>query len=798
MPAFERSAQGMRAGTRFDQLEVPFDLSLNFICVLISEGFPVKQVFRLSLTVAALILVCGVSAFAQDPTVTQLTQSDKDTFATDISGDGRYVVLESTGDIGSKISSLNSDNVDGNREIFIFDVQQGFCFQITHTRSALRNPGGSSTDRANILVEISNNKPVISHDGRWLAFGSNADNPKNFDGNAHPELSSDANSEIFLYQIPTTPQNLTTGTFRRITDTPASRPPQGGTSTTSPIFADDNRNPALNDNGTLVAFVSTRDILPGHNAEDIPNPEIFIFNRSTGGFSQLTETEGMFTFNENPSLSGAPPPSNTVVAFISNANLTQNNADGNAEVYVANFNGATTTSISQATRTSAPSTANPVVNVLSPGRRLSRNGNFIAFESTANLTGDGSIQSTFAMFSYNIGTNTFTQVGQRSTPGTEVGLRFPTYTGDNSRFIFGSALNFNSDGTIATGSGGLNFNRAINIFSTPVPGPGTPVSLTQLTRIPLFGSPGQRQPSLQAFPADTQNRIAFTVPLNLTNGNPDNSFEPFYVVQPSTAPAPMHVIGGQVKVGASGPALSGATVTITSSTSGFAPRTAQTNSAGNYTFSDLPSGRTYTVKSAKTNYTFTPTEKSFTALNANQTANFTATATTAPRTYNITGRVTNISGKGLQGVTVKLTGTRTLTVTTNSQGNYSFTSLPAGGNYTVRPTLAGKSFDPLSKTFSNLSANQTTASFLVVYSILGRVVRAGTATGIGGVTVKLSGPRATTTTTDSNGNYRFDKLPAGGNYSIQPTKSGMSFSPGVQKFPLLDSNKTASHFNGTP
>lgn len=763
-----------------------------------------KQVFRLSLTVTVLLLVCGASSFAQTPTPTptpsnivQLTGEDRDSFATDISGDGRYIVFESEADLGSVEIAGNKDNADRNREIFLRDFERRLTFQITHTKSALRDPNGSPTDRANILVEVSNNKPVISHDGRYIAFGSNATTPGNFNGNNNPAaLSSDANSEIFLYQIPATNPNLSLGSFGSITVTPASRPPQGGTSSTAPFFADDNRSTVLNDNGSLLAFVSTRDLLPGRNADG--NPEIFIFNRITGGFSQITETEGTFIFNDNPSLSGTSG-GNTVLVFISNANLTQNNSDGNAEIYVANFNGAATTSINQVTRVSASSTANPIINVLSPGRRVSRNGNLIAFESTANLASDGAIQSTFAIFVYNIAANTFTQVGQRSAAGTDVALRFPTFTGDNSKVIFSSALNFNADGTIAT-SGGLNPDRRIQIFSTPVPGAGTPVALTRLTNIPALGNPGQGQPSLQAYPSDTQNRIAFTVRLDLLNTNPDNTVEAWYLLLPSTAPSTMHSIGGQIKVGTTGPALDGATVTLTSTTAGFAPRTAHTNSAGNYTFIDLPAGRTYTVKSAKTNYTFTPTQKSFTALNANQTANFTANAAAAPRTYSITGRVVNISGKGIQGVTVKLGGTRALTATTNSQGNYSFTGLPAGGNYTVKPMFGGMSFDPLNKTFSNLSRNQTitTASFLGVFTIRGRVVRAGTTAGIGGVTVKLSGPRGTTVMTDSNGNYRFDNLPAGGNYAVQPTKSGMSFSPGGQKFPVLNSNKTASHFSGTP
>jgi hypothetical protein len=43
---------------------------------------------------------------------------------------------------------------------------------------------------------------------------------------------------------------------------------------------------------------------------------------------------------------------------------------------------------------------------------------------------------------------------------------------------------------------------------------------------------------------------------------------------------------------------------------------------------------------------------------------------------------------------------------------------------------------------------------------------------IGGATVTLSGTRAATTTTDDNGNYSFDGLPAGGNYNLTPSKAG--------------------------
>jgi hypothetical protein len=57
------------------------------------------------------------------------------------------------------------------------------------------------------------------------------------------------------------------------------------------------------------------------------------------------------------------------------------------------------------------------------------------------------------------------------------------------------------------------------------------------------------------------------------------------------------------------------------------------------------------------------------------------------------------------------------------------------------------------------------------FSISGRVTD-GFNNSLGVATVTLSGTQAGTTTTDENGNYSFDGLPAGGNYNLTPSKAG--------------------------
>jgi lysyl endopeptidase len=98
---------------------------------------------------------------------------------------------------------------------------------------------------------------------------------------------------------------------------------------------------------------------------------------------------------------------------------------------------------------------------------------------------------------------------------------------------------------------------------------------------------------------------------------------------------------------------------------------------------------------------------------SNRSITITRTATVAQ--YSIDGTV-KVGTLGLSGVTLTLTGGTGFTprtFTTTATGAYTFGSLPAGRNYTVKPSKLGYNFVPASRVFNNLSADQTpaTASF---------------------------------------------------------------------------------------
>lgn len=507
---------------------------------------------------------------------------NRESFVGDISGDGRFVVIESSGDIATERSDARN-NRDGNSEIFLFDYAQRRIFQITNTTSALKNTAAAAIDPANIDVRVVNLRPVISHDGHWIAFISNAYSdantalsPKNFDGNANAAaLKLDGNTEIFLYRVPdvtatdissganVTPVDLAAGTMFRVTATPASAVPRAGASNITPFFARDNDTPAINDDGSVIAFVSlAKSGIPGESNSD-GNSEIFIAARTetmsgqTFAYTQVTATTdepppagqllGTLVFNRSPSLSG----SGGLIAFESNVDANSEVAadQGNAEIWLANFSGGAITNARAITKTPRETRVGfegVSVNFLSPGRRLSRDGNLLAFESTAvfnaNGTLNGGLANATGIYVYNVGAGTFTLAASRP-PDTQadVGLRFPTFTGDSTRLVFSSNLNYNVDGTVNTSATeGLNPTRNVQIWSAQV------TAFNQLSRVSSFALPNVSAVqasfiAVQPFLSDTIRRIALTLGANLGLDNVDLSNEAFYLLVPlvtSETPAP--------------------------------------------------------------------------------------------------------------------------------------------------------------------------------------------------------------------------------------------------------------------
>ena len=558
-----------------------------------------KQAFCLSCAMVVLMLACGgfSSSWAQTPSATpepfliQLTSSPSGfrTNVGDITANGRLVVFESNGDLASD-RSTDRNNADGNREIFIADYAQRRIFQITNTKNVPKatptptptpspspsptpTPSPTPADPVQVQIEISNNRPVISLEPvlnasnqrvYTIVFSSNAPNPANFDGvDTGGALAADGNQEIWIYEVPAIPDvDLTSGanvvpsiplwggTFTRITNTPATSlptpgaaPPIPGGFPILPQVADDNRDATISDDGNRIAFVSTANLVPSVGNAD-RNGELFFFNRTTGAFTQGTNTQDTFGAHpfrfvqQNPSLSS----DGSVVCFYSTGNFTGNNDDGNGrgnqEIYLGSYNGASFAITRQVTRTKDET---KLVNSLHPGRRLSRDGALIALESLAAdpKANSATNEAAAAIFVYNIAADTFVKVGQRAPTGVNDVIRFPTFTDYNASLqpatlIFASFLNYRPDGTLAPtdqASTGLNPTIVTQIYATQAA--ATPANtITRLTRHPpLVGN--DIFSGIRPLASNSRQRLAYSHGgAELGTGNSDRSVEAYYLLSP--------------------------------------------------------------------------------------------------------------------------------------------------------------------------------------------------------------------------------------------------------------------------
>ena len=592
-------------------------------------------------TLTFLVVALSVGANAQaDSVIGQITSSNSEAFAGSISGDGRFVVFESTGNVATE----NPRNEDGNPEIFLFDFAQRRIFQITDTQSVTFSSSISPSSFTNIRILIANKRPMISTDGRWIVFGSNATtstplvpddtNPGSFNGNAFTSptptptptpiptptasptatptpsptatptgtptptptpppnpLSQDANMEIWLYQIPAwAPADLTTGeevplanlsggAFIRVTNTDPSRLPIGGSLAGAASVADDNHDGSINDDGSIIAFVSTRDLVTGGNTFPFSdNDEIFVYTQG-GGIAQITNTlRGPLanpTYSKNPTISGngarvvfastgddpvpllqptpgpspVPSPSPTPTQPPSFDCGSNPSTSKNEEIFVANLNSGVPAGCRQVT-TTTPTNPGEVVNILDFGKRMSRNGRFIAFDSYADLKNEhsGTNQPGFATFIYDYdsgptpGPSSFRQVAARSNADSEATngdvQHFPGFTdydvnGNPSTLLLTTRMNIKADGTVPTNEeDGLNNadQRPAQIYSFGMGAPAA-TAFTRLTKFVLSST--FFLPATQALPSNSSSRSAFNLALTeVGTGNPDLLAESYYLYLP--------------------------------------------------------------------------------------------------------------------------------------------------------------------------------------------------------------------------------------------------------------------------
>ena len=214
-------------------------------------------------------------------------------------------------------------------------------------------------------------------------------------------------------------------------------------------------------------------------------------------------------------------------------------------------------------------------------------------------------------------------------------------------------------------------------------------------------------------------------------------------------PAPPYTVSGRV-TSANGEGLGGVSLLLT----GDQNQTITTDESGNYSFLINTFGN-YSLGASKPFFDLSPALRTFNHLSNNQSnVDFSGVR----RTHSVSGAILDDHNNPQGGVSVTLSDENNVSLKTTAAttgGTYQFTDVPAGFNYRVSPgttpvfSFATQSINALN---SDLVLNFVGAKRK--YTIGGRITD-GNNVGVTGVNLILSGSEASTTRSDSNGNYSF-------------------------------------------
>ncbi|KLT71231.1 glycosyl hydrolase family 18 protein [Flavobacterium sp. ABG] len=205
---------------------------------------------------------------------------------------------------------------------------------------------------------------------------------------------------------------------------------------------------------------------------------------------------------------------------------------------------------------------------------------------------------------------------------------------------------------------------------------------------------------------------------------------------------------------------------------------ATTDAQGNYSFANSVIDGYAIISSLKLNswqnneVTYLPSNlANFAVPTTPQVYNFNTSATAKVASYAINGRVLNGSTPVSGAVISAVSGTKTLTATTDSKGAYTFSDLALGSDYKVTAVKTGLTFVPTSTALTTTSGNKTVdfAQSLASTNLISGTVKNGS-TPVSGAKVELVVPwtdnthgwKSVLATTDAQGNFSYDNTVVAG------------------------------------
>jgi RHS repeat-associated protein len=211
------------------------------------------------------------------------------------------------------------------------------------------------------------------------------------------------------------------------------------------------------------------------------------------------------------------------------------------------------------------------------------------------------------------------------------------------------------------------------------------------------------------------------------------------------------------------------------------------NASGQYSCT-VAHGWSGSVTPSLSGHAFTPASRSYSDVTSALTAqNYAASAV-----YQVSGAVT-LNGSPLAGVAFAATNGGSCT-SSSASGQYSCT-VPPGWSGSVTPSLSGQVFAPASRSYSNVTANQTAQDYAgtVVHQLSGTV----TLNGVALANVAFAAPGGGSCTSSNAWGQYACAVPPGWSGSVTPSASGYSFTPASRSYSSVASSQTAQDYSAT-
>ncbi len=341
------------------------------------------------------------------PSVTGSSSSDSPS----ISADGRFVVFQ------SQATNLvaGTDSNGQYSDIFLYDVLAGTVKLVSHLPGA---PGTSANSASQA--------PVISADGKTVAFGSYASNLVS---------GSDSNSsyDVFVYDAISDTVNL------------ASHIPGIPTTTAnfaSSLYYGDPSAPSISADGKFVAFISQATNLVSGSDNNGTYHDVFLYDVTTGTVKLVSHLPGAPTTSAyGASYQPTISQDGKLVAFVSsdsNGLVPGTEANGGDDIFLYDAVADTVRLVSHAAGSALTGDS------YSRAPSISADGKFIAFQSYATnlVTGNDNNGTTYDAFLYDVQANTITLVSHVPSVLTTSGNGFsdsPAISADGNFIAFRSA-----------------------------------------------------------------------------------------------------------------------------------------------------------------------------------------------------------------------------------------------------------------------------------------------------------------------------------------------------------------------